>query len=108
MQVSRPDGPWWDLVVQAIQETATTSSIPGLSQNGHMPVVPSMLTGGTDSKHLGVLADNVIRFLPIPLNLTRGDLKLVHGIDERLPVDSFLSAIRMYIHAIQLMTGRSR
>lgn len=104
-QVSDARGLWWDLLVQAIQETATVQSVPGLPGDGLIPVVPSMLTGGTDSKHLGHLADSVFRFLPVPLDRTKGDLKLVHGIDERLPVSSFLSAVRVYIHAISLMAG---
>eukprot|EP00892_Ulva_mutabilis_P007796 jgi/Ulvmu1/5389/UM022_0184.1 len=103
--VSEPRGPWWDLLVRAIQETATVESMPGLPQNGHVPVVPGMLTGGTDSKNLGHLADSVFRFLPIPLDRTKGDLKLVHGIDERLPTAALLSAIRIYIHAISLMAS---
>ena len=105
MQVSEPRGPWWELLVQAIQETATVDRIPGLPQDGHIPVVPGMLTGGTDSKHLGPLADSVFRFSPIPIDRTKGDLKLVHGIDERLPTESFLSAMRVYLRAITLMGG---
>lgn len=105
LQVSEPRGVWWDLLVQAIQETATAENIPGLQRDGVIPVVPSMLTGGTDSKHLGHLADSVFRFLPVPLNYTKGDLNLVHGIDERLRVDSFLAAIRIYTYAVTIMAG---
>lgn len=105
-QVSEACGAWWDLLVQAIQETATVQSVPGLPGDGMIPVVPTMLTGGTDSKHVGHLADSVFRFLPVPLDRSKGDLKLVHGIDERLPVSSFLSAIRVYIHAVSLMAGK--
>lgn len=82
-------------------------SMPGLPQDGHIPVVPGMLTGGTDSKNLGHLADSVFRFLPIPLDRTKGDLKLVHGIDERLPTAAFLSAIRVYVRAITLMASNA-
>lgn len=50
-------------------------------------VAPHLMTGASDSRHyLDITANGVYRFFPLFVNLTRGDVTRVHGIDERIKV----------------------
>ena len=67
-------------------------------------VAPYMVRGGTDAKYFYSLSPNVYRFLMIRVNPET--MKYVHGIDERVPVEDYLQAIRFYYHLIrQSMAG---
>jgi carboxypeptidase PM20D1 len=66
-------------------------------------VVPFLLTGGTDSKHYQAIAGGqTLRFMPVAMNRTAGDLKRIHGIDERVSTTAFLDAVRFYVRILQL------
>ena len=68
--------------------------------------VPFLLTGGTDSKHYGELCGGqILRFMPMAMNRTAGDLKQIHGMDERVAEGAFLDGIRFYTHFFQLALG---
>jgi carboxypeptidase PM20D1 len=56
-----------------------------------------------DARYYSGLSRNVFRFLP--LRLTSRDLKRVHGIDERIGVDEYETAIRMYRQLVLEATG---
>ncbi len=43
-----------------------------------------------------------MRFLPIALNRTAGDLRRVHGVDERLATSSYLGAVAFYTRFLDL------
>ena len=62
-------------------------------------VAPFMLGGGTDAKYFYSVSDNVYRFLMF--NATSKTLKYAHGIDEQVPVEEYLQAIRFYYHLIR-------
>jgi carboxypeptidase PM20D1 len=62
-------------------------------------VAPYMVRGGTDARYFYRLSPNVYRFLPIPADA--GTVKYIHGIDEHVPVDVYLQAIRFYYHLIR-------
>ena len=65
--------------------------------------MPFLVTGGTDSKHYQRLCGGqTLRFMPVGMNRTAGDLKRIHGIDERVSEEAFLDAIRFYIRFLQL------
>ena len=65
--------------------------------------IPFLLTGGTDSKHYqGLCAGQTLRFAPVAMNRSAGDLKRVHGIDERVAESAYLDAIRFYVRFLQL------
>lgn len=50
-------------------------------------VAPHLMTGASDSRHyLHITANGVYRFFPLFMNLTAGEIKRVHGIDERIKV----------------------
>ena len=62
-------------------------------------VAPYMVRGGTDAKYFYGLSPNVYRFLPVDVNAET--IKYVHGIDEHLPVEDYLQAIRYYYNVIR-------
>ena len=57
-------------------------------------VAPYLVVVATDARHYSGLSGNVYRFLP--LRLTPGDLERMHGIDERIGVHEYETAIRLY------------
>ena len=66
-------------------------------------VAPYMVRGGTDAKYFYGLSPNVYRFLPVPADART--VKFIHGIDEHVPVDVYLQAIRFYYHMIRQAAG---
>ncbi|GMH42888.1 hypothetical protein BSKO_10807 [Bryopsis sp. KO-2023] len=78
------------LLKKTIQETVVVE--------GQVPVVaPYLLVGGTDSKHYqDVTVGGTLRFLPYPLNFKKKELGMMHGTNERLGTEIFLTAICFY------------
>jgi len=66
-------------------------------------VAPGLLVGATDSRHYEDLAESTFRF--IPTLLTRGDLKRIHGLDERIGVENYADMIRFYVRLIENIAG---
>jgi carboxypeptidase PM20D1 len=62
-------------------------------------VSPYMVMGGTDARHFYRITPNVYRFAPIVVE--DGTLSLVHGTNERIGVDHYLDAVRLYTHLIE-------
>ena len=62
-------------------------------------VVPGVSPGGTDTKHFVDLSPNIFRFSPIETQ--EGDLKRIHGIDERIGINAFEKGIQFYIYLIE-------
>ena len=65
-------------------------------------VAPNLLSGGTDARYFYALSPNVYRFVMI--RATTDTLKIVHGIDERIAVEDYLTAIRFYYALIRQAT----
>ena len=57
-------------------------------------VAPYLVVVVTDARHYADLSENIFRFLP--LRLSSDDLKRMHGIDERVGVRDYKTAIRTY------------
>jgi carboxypeptidase PM20D1 len=57
-------------------------------------VAPYLVVVVTDARHYADLSGNIFRFLP--LRLDSADLKRLHGIDERLGIRDYETAIRIY------------
>lgn len=57
-------------------------------------VAPALVVGATDSRHYSQLTNNIYRFMPV--QLTKADLKRIHGIDERISVEQYKQMIRFY------------
>jgi carboxypeptidase PM20D1 len=68
-------------------------------------VAPYLVVVVTDARYYSDLTKNTFRFLPI--RLTSEDLKRMHGINERLAVSHYESAIRMYRQLILDATADS-
>ena len=66
-------------------------------------VAPSLVIGGTDSKHYVKIADASYRFLPIRLRAE--DIKRIHGVDERVAVADYLDSIRFYVQLLRNTAG---
>jgi carboxypeptidase PM20D1 len=53
---------------------------------GPMPVIPTVTTVATDSRHYLPLAEQVLRFCPLPV--TKEEYSAMHGAPERIRLDS--------------------
>ena len=71
--------------------------------DGDVLVAPYMLQGGTDAKYFYRVSDHVYRFLMF--TATPRSLRYAHGIDEQVPVDEYMRAIRFYYHLIRQSMG---
>ena len=65
-------------------------------------VAPNLLSGGTDARYFHAVSPNVYRFIMV--RATSETLKIVHGIDERIAVEDYLTAIRFYYALIRQAT----
>jgi carboxypeptidase PM20D1 len=57
-------------------------------------VAPYLVVGATDCRHYNDLCDNIYRFSFIRVG--QDDLKRIHGVDERIPVEGYAQLIRFY------------
>jgi carboxypeptidase PM20D1 len=73
------------------------STLRGMDQE--VLVAPYLIQGGTDAKYFYPLSDHVYRFLMF--RATPESLKHAHGIDEQIPVEDYLQAIRFYYHLVR-------
>ncbi|MDZ5077991.1 M20/M25/M40 family metallo-hydrolase [Nesterenkonia sp. HG001] len=58
-------------------------------------VLPYMLGGGTDNKHLSALGIAGYGFAPLQLPAELDFTGMFHGVDERVPVDSLIFGVRV-------------
>jgi carboxypeptidase PM20D1 len=90
--VSPSDGPAFALLQRTISEL-----FPGAV------VAPALVVGATDARHYHVAADAVYRFAPFRYG--PDDIKLPHGIDERLAVANLADGVRFYARLIENASG---
>lgn len=57
-------------------------------------VAPSLVIGGTDSRHYQELSDNIYRFMPVMIH--KEDLTRIHGKNERVSVENYHQSIRFF------------
>lgn len=61
----------------------------------HAKVVPFLSIGGSDSKHVVSYASHIYGYCPMLPDMTFDRvIKMVHGVDERIPLDSFMFGIK--------------
>ncbi|MEL6870529.1 MAG: M20 family peptidase [Pseudomonadota bacterium] len=77
------------------------STIRGFDDN--ILVTPNLLSGGTDARYFYAVSPNVYRFIMV--RATPETIKIIHGIDERVNVEDYLTAIRFYYALIHRATG---
>lgn len=63
------------------------------------PVIPYLVMGGTDAKYWGAHSDRVYRFLPVPLG--DGDRERVHGVNERVALRDYATAVGFFASLLQ-------
>jgi carboxypeptidase PM20D1 len=66
-------------------------------------VAPGLMIGGTDSRHMEEVAENVYRFSPVRARAE--DLSRFHGTDERISVENYVEMIRFYETLIRHAAG---
>jgi len=59
-------------------------------------VSPYLMVATTDSRHYHKICDRVYKFAPY--QLTKADLKLIHGDDERITKENVINSTKFYIH----------
>lgn len=64
-----------------------------------MIVAPNMLAGGTDSRFFSIVTSNIYRFAPFTYE--NSDIGRVHGLNERIGVESYATGIAIYDLLIQ-------
>ncbi len=70
---------------------------------GSVITAPYLVVGATDSRHFIPLTSNIYKFIGI--TLTSDDLKGFHGTNERLYVDEYIRAVKIYYQIIKNMNG---
>ena len=68
------------------------------------PVVPGLVTAGTDSRYLAPVATDVYRFQPLRLSVN--DTKMIHGTDEHITVANVERMVRFYQRLIETAAAR--
>lgn len=86
-----------DVSSSAYQLIAHT--IRRMTPGEQLPVLPYLVVGGTDAKYWGDHSANVYRFLPVPLG--DGDFQRVHGLNERVRVADYASAVGFFANLIK-------
>jgi len=92
--VSRTDVPAYQLIERTIRAMAPERSVP---------VLPYLVMGGTDAKFWSAHSDRVYRFLAVPLGET--DVARVHGVNERIGIEAFGTAIGFYARLLRNLDG---
>jgi carboxypeptidase PM20D1 len=69
-------------------------------------VAPGLMIGGTDSRHMVGVAENVYRFSPVRARAE--DLSRFHGTDERISVENYVEMIRFYETLIRHAAGNTQ
>ncbi len=67
------------------------------------PVAPSLVTAGTDSRNLQVVATDVYRFQPMEFSLS--DTAMIHGTNEHLTLKNLEQCVQFYARLIATAAG---
>ena len=62
-------------------------------------VAPTLVLGGTDSRHYARLTTGVYRF--VPFRVTSDDLATIHGENERLSLEDCATMVRFYVRLLR-------
>ena len=57
-------------------------------------VSPNVVLGGTDSRYMALVTDDIYRFAPYHFDTS--DMTRIHGLNERMNVDVFTKGIQTY------------
>ena len=87
--ISDPGAPQFQMLARTIRQVVTEEVV----------VAPFLVPGGTDAKYYSGRSTAVFRFIPAVMEASA--MKLAHGTDERMPVESYLSSIRFFQQLIR-------
>jgi carboxypeptidase PM20D1 len=80
-------------------------TIAGLAADeSKAPVVPGLVTAGTDSRYLAPVADDVYRFQPLVLSID--ETKMIHGTDEHISLANVERMVRFYQRLVETAASR--
>jgi carboxypeptidase PM20D1 len=65
---------------------------------------PNIMLGATDSRHFHAISERVYRFTPIISS--EGDLKRIHGINERLSLENLNTMVVFFHRLVQRWSSR--
>ncbi|WP_419318464.1 M20 family peptidase [Caulobacter sp. ErkDOM-E] len=68
------------------------------------PVVPGLVTAGTDSRYLAPVASDVYRFQPLVLSID--ETKMIHGTDEHISLANVERMVRFYQRLVETAAAR--
>ncbi len=82
--VSATEGSCWNALTSAIHQVWPEAL-----------VAPTLMTGATDARHYAWVSEHVYRFSGV--QMSKEELTLVHGYDERIRLSSLSTAVSFYI-----------
>ncbi|PTS89486.1 MULTISPECIES: M20 family peptidase [unclassified Caulobacter] len=86
-------------------ESDAWKTLAGLAAaESQAPVVPGLVTAGTDSRYLAPVATDVYRFQPLRLSVN--DTKIIHGTDEHITVANVERMVRFYQRLIETAAAK--
>lgn len=88
--VSDPTAPQFQMLARTIRQVVSDENVV---------VAPFLVPGGTDAKYYSGRSSNVFRFIPAVLEADA--MKLAHGTDERMPIESYVNSIRFFQQLIR-------
>jgi carboxypeptidase PM20D1 len=104
------------VVIEVLPESSEASPVASQTSDGYglisrtvrevfpgVVVAPGLMIGGTDSRHMAGVAENVYRFSPVRARAE--DLSRFHGTDERISVENYVEMIRFYETLIRHAAG---
>lgn len=68
-------------------------------------VAPSLVIGGTDSRHYEPLSEATYRFMPV--KISNEDLKGIHGVNEQISVENYQRMIKFFKRLIRNFGGEA-
>lgn len=91
-KVSSYDAPGFSLLHKTIAEVYPEALVS-----------PYMVVAATDARHYGQLSDQIYRFLPTRIN--KSNVKSIHGLNERIAVADYETAVYFYTQLIKNATA---
>lgn len=64
-------------------------------------VAPYLMVATTDSRHYHAISDHVYKFSP--MDVSKDDLKKIHGYDEDISIDNVIHGVQFYINLLESM-----